>query len=213
MTDLGFETCDFRIGGKKFTLRRMHAVAGSKMGFPRLLETRFQITQGSVSGFEIDTRQIDFTRQSLALELRFIASQQPQQLLLARQIVVVLAILASNAGLTFEPLHLRSELKTNVFDPRQVLARVGQPVLGFPAPFLVAGHAGSLFEKYPQLVRLGLDDSRDGTLADDRVGTRSQAGAEKEVGDILATDMQIVDVVLGLAITRQQPLDRQLRIL
>jgi len=109
---------------------------------------------------------------------------------------MVFAILAGDAGLTFEPFHLQTEFKADIFDPGQVLARVGETVLCFLAPFLVAGHTGRLFEKYPQLVRLGLDDSRDGSLADDRVGARTQTGTEKEVGDILATDMQVVDVVL-----------------
>jgi hypothetical protein len=213
VANLGFQPCNLGIGRKEVTLCRMHPVAGGKMSFARLLETSLEITQGRVPGFEIGRRLFDLARQPLTLRLRFIAPQQPEQLLLACELVAVFTILASDTGLTLEALHLGPELEANVFDPRQVLACVAQAVLGLLASFLVTGDTGCLFEKNTQFVRLGFDDSRNGPLADDGVSAGPEAGTEKEVGDVLAANMQVVDVVLGLAVARQQALDREFRIL
>jgi hypothetical protein len=126
VADLGFQPCNLGIGRKEVTLCRMHAVAGGKMSFARLLETSLEITQGRVPGFEIGRRLFDLARQPFTLRLRFIAPQQPEQLLLACQLVAVFTILASDTGLTLEALHLGPEFEANVFYPRQVLACVGR---------------------------------------------------------------------------------------
>jgi hypothetical protein len=47
VANLGFQPCNLGIGRKEVTLRRMHAVAGGKMSFARLLETSLEITQGA----------------------------------------------------------------------------------------------------------------------------------------------------------------------
>ena len=107
-------------------------------------------------------------------------------------------VLAGDFGLRFELFHLAAEFEADVLDARQVLARVLEAVLGFLAPFLVLGDAGRLFEEDAQVVGLGLDDARDHALADDGVGARPEAGAEEEVDDVLAADVQVVDVVVGL---------------
>ena len=134
-------------------------------------------------------------------------------MLFARQFVVVFAILAGDRRLSFESLHLRTEFAAYVFDARQVLARVGDPVLCLLAPLLVLGDAGGFFEEDAQLVGLGLDDARDRALPDDGVGARSETCPEKQIGDVLAPHVQVVDVVLGLAAAREQALDRQLGVL
>ena len=183
------------------------------MRFSRFLETRLDIAQCGVPRFKIGARLPDLGRQSLPFELRFVAPQQPQQLLLAGQLVAPGAILACDASLSLEALHLRSEFEADVFDAGQVVAGIGEPMPGFLAPLLVARHAGSFFEEDTQLVGPGLDDPRNGALTDDRIGARAQAGAKEKVGHVLPANVQIVDVVLGLAATRQQALDRQLRVL
>ena len=50
-------------------------------------------------------------------------------------------------------------------------------------------------------------------MPDDGVSARPEAGAEKQVGNVLAPNVQVVDVVLGLPGTRQHALDRQLGVL
>ena len=134
-------------------------------------------------------------------------------MLLSRQVVVVLAVLAGDGGLRFQALHLRPEFKANILDTRQILAGIGDTAFGFLAPFLVLGHTGSFFKEHAQLIGLGLDDARNRSLPDDRVGARPEAGTEEQVGDVLAADVQVVDVILGLPGTRQQALDRQFCVL
>ena len=134
-------------------------------------------------------------------------------MLLARQIIVVLTVLTGNRGLRFEALHLVPQFAADVLDPGQVVARVGQAALGFLASLLVLGDAGRFFEEDAQLVGLGLDDARNGALTDDGVGTRPQTSPEKEVGDVLAADLLVVDEILGLAVAGQHPLDRKLGVL
>ena len=64
-----------------------------------------------------------------------------------------------------------------------------------------------------QLFGLGLDDAGNHSLLDDGVGARTQARAEKQVVDVAATDRDIVDVVRRIAVSGQDALDRDLRIL
>ena len=95
----------------------------------------------------------------------------------------------------------------------EILARVGEPALGFPAALLVLRYAGRLLEEDAQLLGLRLDDARDHPLLDDRVGARTEAGAEEEIVDVAAANRNVVDVVRRIAVARQHPLDRQLRVL
>ena len=101
----------------------------------------------------------------------------------------------------------------DVLDAREILARVGEPAFGFPAPLLVLRDAGRFLEKDAQLFGLGLDDARDHSLLDDRVGARAEAGAEEEVVDVAAAHRNVVDVVGRIAVARQHALDRQLGVL
>ncbi|EXI91438.1 MAG: hypothetical protein AW12_01265 [Candidatus Accumulibacter sp. BA-94] len=213
VANLGLQTRDLGVGGKQLALRRMDAIAGAEMRLASLFEPRLEFAQRAVLRFEIDRRLCHLKPQPVTDELRLVAPQQPQQLLLARQFVAVLAILASDASLGFESLHLVAEFETDVLDAGEIVARIGEPVLGLLASFLVARDPRCLFKEHPQLVRLRLDDARDGSLADDRVGAWSEAGAEEEIGHVLAAHVQVVDVVLGLAAARQQALDREFGIL
>ena len=130
-----------------------------------------------------------------------------------RQIRLVIAVLARHRGLGFQTFHLTAQFRADIFDARQVFTRVGQTAFGFLAPFLVFGHASSFFQKHAQLVGARFDDARDRSLADDGIGARPQAGAQKEVGHVLAADMQIINVVLGLPAARELPLDGKLGVL
>ena len=211
--DFSLQPRDFGIGRKQVALRRMDAVTGSKMRFARRLQTRFEVTQGGILRLEIVGRLGHLARQPLALGLGLVAAEQPEQVLSTHQVVAILTILTSNAGLALEALHLQTQFEADVFHARQVLTRIGQPILGFLPPFLVAGHTGRLFEKDTQFVWPGLDDPRDRPLADDRIRPWPETGAEKQVSHVLASNVQVVDVILGLTTARQQALDGQLRIL
>ena len=90
-------------------------------------------------------------------------------------------VLARDLGLAAELLELRLELAPDVVDAREVLARVGEAVLGLAPPLLVLGDARRLLEEDAQLLGLRLDHARDHALLDDRVGARAEAGAEEDV--------------------------------
>jgi hypothetical protein len=126
---------------------------------------------------------------------------------------VQVAILLRHGRLRLQVADLAFQLVADVIDAGDVLARILQAVLGFAPPFLVLGDAGRLFEEEAQFLGLGLDDARDHALADDGVGARTQAGAEEEVDHVAAADVQVVDVVAGIALAVEHALDRDLGVL
>ena len=167
----------------------MHAIAGGEMAFPRLFQAGFGFPQSRVLRFQIDACALDLARQTFAFGLRLVTLEQPEQLLLARHFVAVLAILTRHGGLPFKALHLRSQLQPDVLDAHQVFTRVANPVFGFLAPLLVLGNTSRFFKKHAQFVGARLDDARNRTLPDDGVGPRPQARPEEQVGDVLAADV------------------------
>ena len=213
MADFRFQTGHFGVGGVHVALCRMQRIAGSKMGFAQRFCPRFGFAQGGALGFEIGTRPLHFQRQPLAFAGRLALLQQPEQLLFLHQLFVQRLITARHLGLTLQAFDLVPEFLADVLHTQQVFARVFQSPLGFLAPLLVAGDTGGFFEEDAQIVRLGLDDARNHALADDGVGARPQPGAEEEIGDVLAPDLEVVDEVIRLALPRQHPFDRQFGIL
>ena len=131
-------------------------------------------------------------------------------MLLARGVALERVVARGDFGLLLELLEVAVEFAQDVFDPREVLARVAEAVLGLAAALLVLGDAGRLFEEEPQLLGLGLDDPADRALADDRVGARTEAGAEEHVLHVAPAHRLVVDVVARVAVARQHPLDRDL---
>ena len=213
MAYLGFETGHLGARLVVLGLRRLYAVSGHEMLLARCFEARFGVAQGGVLRFELVDHALHLARHPLALGLRLVAAQQPKQLLFMRQFAMRVAVLARHRRLLFQTPHLVAQFGTDVLDARQIVAGIGQAMFGFLAPLLVFGDPGGLFEEDAQLVGARLDDARNRPLADDGVGARAKAGAEKEVGDVLAADVQVVDVVLGLAAARQQTLDRKFGVL
>ena len=183
------------------------------MALARFFDARFGFAQSRVLRLQFIDRVRHALRHALALGLRFVAAQQPEQLLFVRQLRLVIAVLARHRRLGFQTFHLAAQFRADIFDARQVFTRIGQTAFGFLAPFLVLGHAGGFFQKHAQLVRARFDDARDRSLADDGIGAWPQASAQKEVGHVLAADMQIIDVVLGLPAARELPLDGKLGVL
>ncbi|KAG1395420.1 hypothetical protein G6F59_014006 [Rhizopus arrhizus] len=80
--------------------------------------------------------------------------------------------------------------------------------LGFLAALLVLGDAGRLFQVHAQVFRARLDDLADHALLDDRVAARAQAGAEEQVGDVAATALGAVEIVVAGAVAADRALDR-----
>ena len=213
VADLRLEPGHFGVGRIHVALRLMQRVAGGEVRLARFLGARLGFAQRRVLRLKFGHRALDFERQALALGFRLALPEQPEDLLALHQLLVQGMVAARDFGLRFELLHLVAEFEADVLDAHQVLARVLEPALGFLAPFLVARDASRLLEEDAQVVGLGLDDARDHALADDRVGTRPEAGAEEQVGDVLAPYLQVVDEVIRLPGARQHALDRQFRVL
>src|SRR5690606_1438622 len=102
---------------------------------------------------------------------------------------------------------LPAELAQNILDPGEILAGVLETVGGFTPAFLVARHVGRFFQEDTQLFRARLEDARDHALADDGVATRAQSGAQKDVVDVAAPDLLVIDVVAAGAVTGQDTTD------
>src|SRR3569833_1628984 len=93
-----------------------------------------------------------------------------------------------------------------------VLVGVTHARRGLAAPRFVFGNARGLFEENAQLVRLGLDQARDRALLDDGVAARAEAGAEKDVGDVLAAAACAGEKINRLAVARHLALHRDFRV-
>ena len=124
-------------------------------------------------------------------------------MLLELQLGVVFLVARGDLRLRLELFHLQAELEADVGDARQVLARVGEPVLGLAAALLVARDARRFLEEHAQLLGLRLDHARDHALLDDGVGARAEAGAEEHVGDVAPAHVRAVDEVARFAVALQ----------
>ncbi len=113
-------------------------------------------------------------------------------------------------GLLLQLFEVGVELAQDVFHARQVLARVVQAVFGLAAALFVFGDTGGLFQKQAQFFGLGLDDAADRALANDGVGARPQARAQKHVLHVAPAHGLVVDVVAAVAVAGQHALDGNL---
>src|ERR1700679_3113634 len=89
-------------------------------------------------------------------------------------------------------LHLLAQ----IVQPVQVLARLGDAALGFPASLFVPRYARGLFQKGTQVVGPRFDDARDHSLLDDGVAARAEPRTEKQLSDVLAPDLDAVDEII-----------------
>ncbi len=119
-------------------------------------------------------------------------------------------VLLGLLGLALEVFELLADLVAQVAQPVQVLTGVADAGLGLLATLLVLGDAGCLFQVHAQVFRARLDDLADHALLDDRVAARAQAGAEEQVGDVAATALGAVEVIVAGAVAADRALDRDL---
>ena len=136
-----------------------------------------------------------------------------EEILVERELRLQVLVFRRDLGLLAEARELGFELRSDVADARQVLARVLEPQLGLATPLAVLGNAGGLLQEHPQLLGLGGDDARDHALLDDRVGARAQARTEEDVLHVAAADVLAVDVVVAVAVAREDALHADLAVL
>src|SRR5262245_29404114 len=213
VAQLGFVLGDQRVGRVQGRLRQVLCVAGAVMRIARSLDAGLDAAQLGVLGLEGVGRLVYFLGVALALGRGVAPAQVPEEVLLELEIGMQLVVARRHLGLGLELLELAGELDADIGDAGEVLARVGEPVLGFPAALLVLGDAGRLLEEDAQLVGLRLDHPRDHPLLDDGVGARPEAGAEEHVGDVAAAHVRAVDEVARLAVALEHAAHRDLGIL
>src|SRR5262249_57665022 len=95
-------------------------------------------------------------------------------------------VTAGDVGLLLQPLDLRTQLLPDIAHPGEVLAGVGEAVLGLAPALLVLGYARRLLEEHAQLLGPRLDDARDHPLLDDGISPRPQPRAQEDVLDVAA---------------------------
>ncbi len=93
------------------------------------------------------------------------------------------------------------DLEDDVVDPRQVLLGSLELELRLPAPALVLGDAGRLFDQLAAIGRAGAEDLADLSLFDDRVGLDAQPGIHQQVLDVAEPAILAVDQVLAFTRT------------
>ena len=183
-------------------------VLGAQSLLPRLGRTHFgldALERGDLSRHR--------ARMALARVVGVLLLGEPEEVLDFPEARLVLLVLGRDLGLRFELRELRAELDPDVLDPREILARVGDPAFGLLASLLVFRDAGGLFEEDAQLLRLRLDHTRNHALLDDRVRAGPEARAEEQIVDVAPAHGDVVDVVRRVAVARQDALDRQFGVL
>lgn len=94
---------------------------------------------------------------------------------------------------------LLGDFFAQIVETVQVFPRVAHADFGLVAPLLVFGDAGGLLDEAAHFLRLGLDEAGNGALLDDGVAARAEAGAEEDVGDVLAAAAGVVEEIGRLA--------------
>ncbi len=212
MADFGFQAADLGIGLVQRALGGMDGVAGGVVGLAPGLQRGLARPQAGNGGFQfvLGLRHLLGFLGALFTRPGFL--QEPQRMLLLFAVRLEFAVARGHFGLCFQFFELAVELAQDVFDAGQVLARVGQAVFGFAAPFLVAGHAGRLFQEHPQLFRARLDQAVDHALADDGVAAGAQAGAQEDVVNVAAADLLVIDEIAAGAVAGQHAAHRDFRV-
>jgi len=191
----------------------MQCIAGGIVAAARRFDAGFKIAQAGGFRFQPGDGLLDVARQPFTLIARLIAFVEPEQVLPARQLDMQFVILLRHFGLAFQLLDLMTQFVADVLDAVDILAGIGEPVLGLPATLLVLCHSGRFLEEEAQLLRLGLDDAGNHALLNDGVGARPQAGAHEQVDHVAPANMQVVDEVGRLAIAVEHALDCDLGVL
>src|SRR5690606_11932640 len=104
-------------------------------------------------------------------------------------------------SLAVQVAQLALQLFAQVSQSFKILMGAADAVLGLAAPLLVLGDARRFLDEQPQLIGLGLDELGDHALLDDRITARTQAGAEKDIGDIPASAFSPIEKILILCFT------------
>ena len=193
-------------------LGRVQRIVGREMRLAQRLQPRLAVAQLRSALLQRVHGRLHRELDPGLLAGRIAVLQEPQLVQLEVALRLQRPVPGRHLGLALQLVKIAVEFAQDVLNPRQVLARVLQAALGLAAALLVLGHPRGLLQKQPQFLGLALDDPADRALADDRVGARAQARAEKHVLDVAPAHRLAVDVVAARAVAGQHPLDRDLAV-
>ncbi len=208
-----FDAGDLGVGLVQLALCRVQRVARCVVLAAKLLRAPFRVAQSRGLCLELDRHALELALQTRALVADFLLLDVPEQLPGASELGLQRLIALRGLGLCGQVLELGAELAADIFDAVQVAAGVRKPELGLAAALAILRHTRRFLEKDADLLRLGLDNARDGALLDDGVRAPAQTGAEEDVGDIASPHVLIVDVVGRVAIALEHALDDDFAVL
>jgi hypothetical protein len=211
--ELLLEPCHFRIRRVETALLLMERVARRIVLDAQRFEIGFGRPHIGLQCVKGGRQRCDLGGTAFSTACGILLLCEPQHLLRLLEATLELAVFGRDFRLLAQARELIAELLTDVFDAREILAGVGEAAFGFLAALAVLGNAGGFLEEDTKVFRLCLHDTADHSLLDDRVGARAEAGTQEEIVDIAAPNRDVVDVVAGIAVAREETLDRQLGVL
>ena len=205
VADFGLQAAHLGTGLVQQALALVHLVGGSVMRLAHLLQFGLDMAYVGQARFQRIDGGLRIALHLDLLGLRFGAAQKPYLVLLARDIRLHGLVLLRDFGLALQFFQTAIEFAQNVFYPRKVGARIGQPVFSLAAALFVFGYTRCLFQKQAQLFGLGFNNAANRALPNDGVGPRPQTGTQKHVLHVAAAHRLVVDEVTGSAVARQYP--------
>ena len=210
VADALFEPAHVQRGLGQRALRRVQAVTGGVMGLAHALQPGLDAAQLGQPGFQRGHRRRHFVLHPGLLNGGVAVLQKPELVQFEAAGLLQAVVAGGHCGLLLQLVHAGVELTQDVVHPGQVLTGVFEPVLGLAAALFVLADAGRFFQEQAQFFGPGFDDAADRALADDGVGPRPQAGAQKHILHIAPAHRLVVDVVAAAAVAGQHPLDGDL---
>ena len=104
-------------------------------------------------------------------------------------------------SLALQVSKLTFQLIPNIGQPLKVFLGTSHPVFGFAASVFVFRNPCSFFDINTQFFWLGFDQARNHALLDNRIRTRAQTGAKKDIGNVLTAALSAIQVISRLTIS------------
>ena len=153
IADFGLELADFGRGFVELALRLIDMVAGVVMRLAQGLQSAFIVADVGHALFELIDDLEPFDTHAVLLGLGFGALEEPQLMLLERDLGVQAVVLGCDFGLFLKLVKIGIEFAKNVFHTGEVFGRGRKAVFRLTPALLVFGNPGCLFEEQTQLFR------------------------------------------------------------
>ena len=199
-TNFGFQLTYFCAGFVQQTLRLIDLISRGVVGLSNSFKIGFDVTQVGNAGFQINDSLVDICLDFDLIRFSIGTLEEPKLLLFESAVGFKVIKALSHFGLFFQLFQIGIEFTQDVFNTRQVLARVRQTIFGFPASLFVFRNTSGLFQKQTQFFRPRFNDSADGALANDGISARAQSCSQKHILHVATTHGLVVDVVTAVAI-------------